>query len=327
MSRSIVPLADLDTRPPEAGRIRLGEKTAKAMRALETFRFTSQHEDLIEALAQKYGGTPSRWNEPKARVKNQWQVTTQTAEIDVFLPLGGLSTWYEMWGGGGCLRRCNGVTVEVPQVTPDGAELTTAPCICVAKNVLECRPYTRMNVLIPDIPFRGTWRLETKGWNAAKELPGMYQMISQLAAGGSLVDAKLKLEQRSSIANGKKSNFVVPTLTMSTTPHEMLEGGGQAAPALQAPDLVALPSGDDVVTDAEIVTDAEVVDREADDDLVVEQALRDVLPDGIDADAFVSAMWNQTKGDLSKISNATKRIRDGKLTPTGVTNGVPTWAD
>jgi hypothetical protein len=81
MARTPVPLTQLDRRPPEAGRIRMGEKTDRAMRSLDTFRFTSPDQSLIAAVAQLYGGTVRPWNEPRAKVKQQWQVTI-TAQRD-----------------------------------------------------------------------------------------------------------------------------------------------------------------------------------------------------------------------------------------------------
>jgi hypothetical protein len=316
--RAIVPINDLNRRAPEAGRIRLGERTAKAMRSIDTFRFTSQHQNAIERIASLYGGTVSAFNEPSARIKG-WQVKTTSNKIEVLLPPGGLSTWYEKWTGGGCERRCDGVIVEVPMQGPDGHEMTEAPCICVKKGVAECDPHTRLNVILPELDFAGTWRLETKGWNAAQELPGMFDMISEFTASGRMVKAFLHLEPRKTVTNGKTKNFVVPTLSVNASVTELLAGSGTAAPQLttgdtvapaSAPELSAVPvEADDDIVDAEVVEDG-------DDDLRVEELARTVADEhDLDADLFVAALWSETSADLSKMSRALERVLAGKIKP------------
>lgn len=53
---TITPLSNIDRRAPEAGRIRIGIKSGRAMKSIDTFRFTSPHQDVIEQLADMYGG-------------------------------------------------------------------------------------------------------------------------------------------------------------------------------------------------------------------------------------------------------------------------------
>ena len=89
---------------------------------------------------------------------------------------------------------------------------------------MSCRPYTRLNVILPEIKFGGVWRLESKGWNAAKELPAMEKMLHQLQAVG-IVEGRLRLERRQTEGGSKK--FVVPTLDIDASPLEILEGYGQ----------------------------------------------------------------------------------------------------
>ena len=110
---SMTPLASIERRAPEAGRIRTGIKSGRAMKSIDTFRFTSPHKEAIEELARIYGGEAKPWNEPTAN-KNQYEVITKASSIEVFLQPGGLTTHYEMWSGGGCQRRCDGEMCEVP---------------------------------------------------------------------------------------------------------------------------------------------------------------------------------------------------------------------
>ena len=262
--KPIKPLAELG-RTPEQGRIRLGVKTERAMKSLDTFRFTSPDKAAIEQIAFIYGGTVKSWTPPRQK-QQQWEVITTTSEIRVYLPPRSIDVWYEEWSGGGCQRRCDGVTAEVPLKTPDGMDIDTVPCLCETENSMTCAPYTRLRVVLPEVRFGGVWRLESKGWNAANEMPGMAGMMEQMQAIG-LAECHLILEKRTKVSGGQTKHFVVPRLSMDASPQEIMAGGGQAT-ALESPpptptSVPALPVGvqeeiDDFVVHA--VIDAEVVE-------------------------------------------------------------------
>lgn len=223
-SRPIVPVAQLGTRTQEQGRIRLGVKTQRAMKSIDTFRFTSPDEEAIRQIAELYGGEPRPWNEPKANPPSQWEVITTSTEIRVFLPDDALSTWYEQWTGGGCVRRCDGVNCETIVRRGDDTDSTQVPCLCIAQNHRQCDPHTRLNVILPEIRFGGVWRLETKGWNAAHEMPRMEQLINQLQGAG-LLEGILSLEKAQS--QGGRRKFVVPRLRLATSALQLLAGQGR----------------------------------------------------------------------------------------------------
>src|SRR4030095_5924032 len=73
-----------------------------------------------------------------------------------------------------------------------------------------CQPHTRLNVLLPDLPDLGTWRLESHGYYAAVELADTVEFLSYVTGAGRLVPARLKIEQstrkrdRKSVREGKK---------------------------------------------------------------------------------------------------------------------------
>lgn len=236
--KGIVPIANLDRRAPEAGRIRLGVKTGRAMKSIDTFRFTSPYQDVIEDLAHIFGGEAKPWSDERARIRDQWEVITPVNDIPVYLPQDGLSVKYEKWSGGGCERRCDGETCEIVQMQGDNAVPVDSPCICLAKGARECEPYTRLNVVLPMLRFAGTWRLETKGWNAAHELPGMVELIQSLHASGRMVQARLSLQKRSDKSGGRTRHYVVPVLSVDKSPQELQSGEAdvQALP-LAPPEL------------------------------------------------------------------------------------------
>ena len=320
----MIPLRDLDRRAPEAGRIRLGVKSGKAMKSIETFRFTSPHQASIEHLARIYGGTARPWSDPKAN-KGQWEVITEANRIEIIVQPEGLSLWYELWSGGGCARRCDGETVQTPSRDPNEM-YDQSPCICNAKGVSECRPYTRLNVVLPAIDFAGMWRLETKGWNAAHELPGMFDMLTALRESGAPVRGFMHLEQRTSTRAGKTKHFVVPTLSMGASPNELIEGKGRATLQLEGEKMEGVrelgqapvyldPERDSDglgMPDAEIVEAVVVMTSEVEAE--IEGQIRTIAEaNSLDPDAVVATIWTMTDGDEDKLRRFIEKSTEGKL--------------
>jgi len=319
----ITPLAQITGRAPEAGRIRLGVKAGKAMKSIDTFRFTSPDKRIIDQIASLYGGTAKPWNDPKANPPNQFEVITTTNAIPVLLVPDGLSTWYEAWTAGGVARRCDGEVCQVPQKVGYDYEMVDQPCICAADKQRICEPYTRLNVVLPAIHFIGVWRLETKGWNAVEELPGMFNLIAALAQQGNLVPAELSIDQRTKTTVAGKRNFVVPRLSVRANIAEMATGvaigtGTTDAPALMAgtaPALDAAPEED--------ITDAEIVDDEL---LALEEKLRaDAINFGLDPEAYIGAILRRTERDYAKIQLTIDAVRAGKFIPINIANGTVVW--
>ena len=114
-----------------------------------------------------------------------------------------------------------------------------------------CDPHTRLNVILPDVRFGGTWRIESKGWNASRELPAMINLIYSMQQQGMTV-ARLSLEKRKKISGGKTRNFVVPKLSVDSTPLEIMEG--DAVPKIEQPEVPAIEERSTVeIIEAEIV--------------------------------------------------------------------------
>lgn len=218
------PILDLQARLREAGRIRIGtSKPRDSGRGrqpvrLGTFRLTSKDESLIRAVADLYGGEPQPW-ELKS---GEWEVVTEADELRVVLipvPGGSISQWYERWeqptvngkpGAVSCVRRCDGVE-----------QANGEPCRCPAdpeqrsKDDQACSMYTRLSVLLPDVPTMGCWRLETQGYYAGVELAAAVALVDNaLASSGLMVAARLRLEQRKVARDGNTLTFPVPALDL-----------------------------------------------------------------------------------------------------------------
>ena len=253
---AVTPVRKLSRRMPRHGKIRIGEKGSKGEpRKLSTFRFTSQDEGVIRAIADRYGGEANVWT--GGPDKGAWEVTTEAKEIPIALPADPLGDTpvYELWSGGGCLRRCDGEVCLVPKATEDGTELVDTPCICEAKDQFECKVTTRLTVILREVAFGGGWMLESHGWNAAHELPGMIEAVQAIQAKG-LVGAVLALEERSKkvrLSGGKTrtNRFVVPVVRPAISLDALAAGGGAVVQALPAaPADVAVV--DEEVAEAEV---------------------------------------------------------------------------
>lgn len=202
-----MPIATLQRRLTQVGVIRLGEKrisqkTGKPYpAALENFRITSPSKTLIEAVAGLYGGTVRPWQNTSGP---EFEVVTRATEIPVFVPPQAIDPNFELWGGGYKARQCDGIVEK----------LRGQPCMCeqaararYAKAQREfpddgrferdprsdCKPTTRMSLMLAEVASMGTWKLEAHGWNAASELPMLAEAI---ASASQPIPATLRLEQR-----------------------------------------------------------------------------------------------------------------------------------
>jgi hypothetical protein len=172
----------------ELGRIRTGERGEKGEpRRLTKFRLTSASRPLLEAAAKLYGGTVRAWQ--GAPDDGYWELYTTADTMNIVIPpMGRVYTLaYELWSGGGVDRRCDG---EIEQIS--GGD-----CLCdPAKR--ECSATTRVQVMLPDLPGLGVWRVESHGYNAAAKLPPSIELLRALG-GSSFTPAILRL-----VAHSKK---------------------------------------------------------------------------------------------------------------------------
>jgi hypothetical protein len=350
MRREITPLTEIGRRIPIAGKLRMGVKTAKAMKAIDTWRLTSPDRNLIDQIAAHYGGTAKPWNEPKANPSEQFEVITESSELRVLLVPDGLSTHYELWSGGGCKRRCDGITCTEPQmVGGDDYDMVDVECICRANNVAECEPHTRLTVVLPEFSFTGAWLYESKSWNAAQELPGFHELIHTMQESGRMVDAVLSIESRERMTPTGKRKFKVPKLSVKNTPLQIAAGAASLAVGAGAPGsgltVPSLGSGVPVhvgsysdgpprtdsedleydgITEAEIVSDEELE--------VIELLKADARNFGLSEDAYVAAIragsTDEVTGQLSleRFRQYSQKVRDGEIKPLGLkANGRVQW--
>ena len=156
-----MPIIDRQKKGHQIGEIRIGvlirpEKGKPYPSKLDTFRFTTKSAHIAEAVATLLGGTA------RATTLNNgtstYEVITDVTELPVMVPPGraAISQWYEQWSAAGCARRCDGETEVLknqPCVRPADQERRAE----LAKSGSACKPTTRLNVMLPDLPDLGVW--------------------------------------------------------------------------------------------------------------------------------------------------------------------------
>ena len=252
----------------ELGRLRTGysvpnqdpKKRPRPVKS-KTWVVSSHAEHYVKAAAAAMGGNVERW-QPQGNGAPQFRVITEAEQIEAVLPPGDpLSQANEMWNKGGCVRRCDGETEQISR----------HPCLCLAEHGPEwhqlrqdlytkdkvCAATSRLNVILPDMPDMGVWRVETHSWYAANELAGTVDMVLSGTGGKGLVPVTLRIEPRTRVAGGQTKHFPVVVVEIrGVTPRQALSGplssalaldptgGGQAVAAIEG------PKGRDWIADA-----------------------------------------------------------------------------
>lgn len=225
----------------ELGRLRTGYTDGKRPVRSNTWIITSHSERYIRAAAEEFGGVPEKW-QPQGTGAEQWRVITEQDTLDAIMPPGDpLSQTNELWSGGGCQRRCDGVTEQ----------LSDAPCLCVAQfgeNWFEqpkgkvCAATTRLNVLLPDMPDVGIYRVETHSFYAANEIAATVDLIRNATKGNAAVPIALRIEQRQRVANGQTKKFPVVVVELRGATAGQILGG--VIPGITAREQAVLAAPD-----------------------------------------------------------------------------------
>lgn len=240
-----MPIKEVDNHPNRwraVGAIRMGRQTENGRAyALDTIRLTSPYEGLLKDAADLWGGDVQPWENPHTG-EQEWEVVTDTSEIPVFVPPQDIRQQqnYELHGGGGIKRRCDGETEEISE----GA------CLCAQEDgERQCDPVTRLNVIVPDLPDIGVWRLRTTSWYGALELHEAVRALRHLMGAGQLPEASLAIENRVKKVQGESNrHFAVPVLRVERTPRELMQmrSGGEAPEPLDTGNVAeALQEGDE----------------------------------------------------------------------------------
>lgn len=208
---------------------------------LSKFRFTSPSKDLLEKVADLYGGKVQPWT-PANGDPAEFEVYSEATSVPILIPPRAISLWYELFQSRRLVRRCDGQVEQRRGVR----------CVCDPKGQLpwsadrECDIKLRLSVMLADVPAVGQWLLQSKGKNAAVEIPPMAQI---LASAQEYVSGRLSLEPRTTYPlEGAPFHYVVPFIEVDQKPLELMQGGngrsaiGGGAKALDG-DRKAIESG------------------------------------------------------------------------------------
>jgi hypothetical protein len=218
------------------GKTRSGQQKTRPAR-LDVFRFTSPSRPQIEAAAERYEGDVRPWNDGSRR---EWEVITKAAELLVTVPPRSavVSSWYEMFKPGfGFERRCDS----------QREQFSAGPCLCphaedpsdedeVRQCALDreamskrnppeaCRRVTRINVMLPDLPGLGVWRLDTGSIYSAMWTGDQGDIMMLARDGNVFLPARLYLEPQERLVRGEIRKYSVPVLDITSTFREVASG-------------------------------------------------------------------------------------------------------
>lgn len=207
-----MPVAGLRPRHREIGRLRLGVaepikgKKGSKIRALDTWRITTSHLEVIGVAARLWGGVVTEG-------EGGYDLVTEVDTLQVFVPEQDITAgqWLEEWSAAGILHRCDGVTDLI----------SDSVCLRDAEEPCKCQITSHLLVVLPELPDLGVFRCTTRGWNAAAELPEAVRMVQMIGATGALPHAELGIEHRTKRVGGETHSFVVPILRLPYTLSEV----------------------------------------------------------------------------------------------------------
>jgi hypothetical protein len=107
-------ILDLQRREMESGRIRFGNKVGNRPNRLDHPLLTSPDSGLLMMVEKDYYGSDSARVTPWPGGEGQWQLEI-TADLNILIPVSPepCSQYWERWSGGGCMRRCDGITDQI----------------------------------------------------------------------------------------------------------------------------------------------------------------------------------------------------------------------
>lgn len=228
-------IADLPTYHQELGRLRMGLKVPvlrdgkqvlrdgrPVMRPakLTRWRATSQDEARIRRLAELYQGEVEPWAD--APEGEQWQVTTSAGWLACMVPPERAYTQAnELWSGGGCVRRCDGVTDTI----------SGGPCVCLTEQEINqddpkpwpCKLTTRLSVVLPDVPGVGVWRVETHGFWSGSGIKNFARNYLPYLKPFQPLQLRIVVKQRQ--VDGKTYRFPVVEINSDKSMGDLLAAG------------------------------------------------------------------------------------------------------
>jgi len=252
---------------PRLGRISCGFQASKGAVAYparsDTLVFSADERSRVEAVASVLGGEVRQSPRP-AGADERWFVVTQARELEVLLP--DLSdrtwdAWYELWGAGGLVRRCDGARCLISVDPQTGERREDLPCLCDGLEPGDehrCRITCRLNVLVPRlapvVPGIGVWQVVSRGESTYRAIASVLELLRALAqfTPPSRIPLTLRVESRQGRdAQGRPRRWPVLTLQSAAPMAALLaHTPGQAAAAAAPAAAAAVTAPEDSPEDS-----------------------------------------------------------------------------
>lgn len=239
--RRISRIVDQQQRLREIGRIRFGERKApnRPGRPIEFPRMTSPSREVIEQVAAAYGGTVEQWARDDGPA--EWEVHIAGPLAIAVPPF--IDCWsiaFEQWAGGINTVRCDGATCQFRK----GGRWVERACVCAERgqdySERPCKATTRMTVAVLGVPTLGLWRVDTKSYNAASEVPATLELLQATGRAGWLrmedrTDKAMVWDEKKGEDVPTTRRFKVITVSADFHPDELMR-------IERAPSMAALPA-------------------------------------------------------------------------------------
>ena len=190
------------------GRVRSGAQIQGRPVALQEWRFTTGDPDVAQAVADKYGGSPTPW---ETSTEESLEVMSTVSSLAVVLTQ--IQSEFVMWGSQGSrtpMRTCDGA------VQKDDA-CSACECPSDVKEHKEkaraghaCQPSVRATFRLADLPDLGLWRFNSASWQLAGEVNAAEEA---LAAAGGEAEGLIRLELiEYQTKNGRNVSYTKPSI-------------------------------------------------------------------------------------------------------------------
>jgi hypothetical protein len=187
--------ADIDTAKPRqsfdvVGRFRAGHMINKRPQSLSEFRVTSDDPEVIDVVAEMFGGKRQTWDSEK----QPYEVFTNASSVPIIVER--IFSNMVLWGRQGAIRKCDGQTLTYPE------DQAGSPCECAklgsladrkaaAERGTGCQPDIMVRFVLADRPELGSFEFRSGSWALARDIA---QVETDLAAFGGRAVGTMTLE-------------------------------------------------------------------------------------------------------------------------------------
>ena len=165
------------------GTIRTGKQDkAGNPYSLDSFRFTADHPDITDKLAELYGGKTGEWNTTNP---DKYELISETSSL--LVEVRHFDSEMVLWGANKPIFVCDGVTQKDEAGTP---------CRCpsdywehreLAKEGKACKPNIRGKLILVDAPEVGMFKYTSGSWLLASDVKEIEDYLDNAPHGSQML--------------------------------------------------------------------------------------------------------------------------------------------